>query len=751
MTRIAALFKLQQQLTNKNKQTSYDRPLMSGPRFSPHMKWVNKKFMNPQAQIRNPTPQSTQQNSGTPNKNENENLNEANTFNKEIPQNTSAQITNQLSEPIASSSSNTMVQDFSVFDSKMTNFNQNMNANYKFHDCEVYDSPSFINFESEEGVTDLNDDDIFNKNVTNVGGEINKNQQEATTGFKLTLQDQYAKRVESRNEDTKTKQNNINQSENDKESNVIKEELTQNDANQDNIPPVISESNKVVIENIHTNICEQSQHIEIPQAQNVQKLFMDNTNLGPMPSQDYTSNNLSLNQKIFVQTDESNVSQLYSPSDVYEGLSKEDSPDNETVRTSAFQRLGPPEKKPRLTINVNVDRDHSIREVVDGSERYIPTHEKQELLESKDNTVLTFLPLWPWKNSIVKRKTVTYKSSKTVMLVEKEYMEEKYDKDSAFFLITVEGYPEQWTKEDVLDLILDHLKGKHFVPCFIEFTPKECKFFVIRSKGALLNIHSLGFVIRRDNIEIRLLITQTILTLRQIDFLPRIILRSRLCMAYDGESKMDLSEFTLKTDISHFIYYPLHRNFNQTELIHLPSSVSWHTLTELILSHNKITCIEGFHLDKTTPKLNVLDLSYNNIESVLSLLPIRQLHLLKLSLEGNPLCYDYIESDHYVKVLKSIFSSLREIDGVQIIHDFAPKTKQNYCQEDSRNIVEKFLEVFFPLLECNPDERRSMQSMYADNAVMTVTHRGQLRTYTPFTKLTIFLVLKDVGIESREN
>nr|XP_032518606.1 uncharacterized protein LOC116771014 [Danaus plexippus plexippus] len=744
MTRIAALFKLQQQLTNKNKHTTYDRPLMSGPRFSPHMKWVNKKFMNPQAQIRNSTPLSAQQNdSDTSNRNENDNLN-ASTSKNEISQNTTAQISNQLSEPVASSSLNTSGQDFPVYDSKITNFNQNMHTNYKFHECEVYDSPSFINFESEEGVTDLNDDDIFNKNLSKAGDETNKNQQDINAGFKLKLQDQYPKIAESINQDTKIKQ--ISMSQTDKESNVIKKELPQNDSNQDNLPPATSDSNKVVRESIHANICEQSKHIETTQAQNVQNFFMHNTDLGPMQFQGYTSNNLNLNQKIFVQTDESNVSQLYSPSDVYEGLAKEDSPDSESVtRTSAFQRLGPPEKKPRLTINVSVDTDHSIRDVSDGSGRYIPAHEKQELLESKDGTVLAFLPTWPWKNSIVTRKTVSYRSSKTLMMMNKEYMEEKYEKDSAFFLIAVEGYPEQWTKEDVLDLVLDHLKGKHFVPCFIEFTPKECKFFVIRSKGALLTIHSLGFVIRRDNIEVRLSIAQTVLTLRQIDFLPRIVLRSRLCMGYDGESKLDLSEFTLKTDISHFIYYPLHRNFNQTELIHLPSSVSWHTLTELILSHNKITCIEGFNLDKSTPRLNALDLSHNNIESVLSLLPIRQLHLLKLSLEENPLCYDYIESDHYVKVLKSIFSSLREIDGIQIIHDFVPNTKQNYCPEDCRNIVEKFLEVFFPLLECSPDDRRPMQSMYADNAVMTVTHRGQLR-YNTSNKLALNLLIKNRNI-----
>ncbi|GBP74853.1 hypothetical protein EVAR_55351_1 [Eumeta japonica] len=77
-------------------------------------------------------------------------------------------------------------------------------------------------------------------------------------------------------------------------------------------------------------------------------------------------------------------------------------------RVSAFERLGPisQPKKPKLTINLLFSKDQPVREVVDETkqeikevspERYIPVHERRELLLSIDEMVIKYLPLWPWK------------------------------------------------------------------------------------------------------------------------------------------------------------------------------------------------------------------------------------------------------------------------------------------------------------------------------------------------------------------
>lgn len=52
--------------------------------------------------------------------------------------------------------------------------------------------------------------------------------------------------------------------------------------------------------------------------------------------------------------------------------------------------------------------------------------------------------------------------------MEQEQMEEVYERNNIFIQLTVKGYPTTWSKEDVLDTLLENLKGKSFVPCFIE-------------------------------------------------------------------------------------------------------------------------------------------------------------------------------------------------------------------------------------------------------------------------------------------
>ncbi|XP_060804015.1 uncharacterized protein LOC106139578 isoform X2 [Amyelois transitella] len=437
------------------------------------------------------------------------------------------------------------------------------------------------------------------------------------------------------------------------------------------------------------------------------------------------------------ETTETEITQAYSPSDVYGDMRNElgstephegsESPDPQgQKRLSAFQRLGPAtQKKPKLTINLSCDKGQPVREVVDETEEtveeYTPVHLRNDVTTSTDETVMKYLHLWPWKRTVHERRTASFRTSKSAMLLELEQMVESYEKDNSFILITVTHYPKHWTKEMVFDVVLEQI---NVIPCFIEFTPKECKFFVIRSKPALMAIHKLGFRIRKEDLELRLRISLTLLTQNQIDFLPRLELRKRLGMGYDGERKLDLQEFTLKSDISHFIYFPLSALSNQTDLIQLRSVVDWERLTELNLSRNRLTSINGFELSTTCPKLKVLDLSHNYLGRVTVLLQSRSLPLRSLSLEGNPLCHDYIDPRQYVDNVRAMFPTLRELDGVSLtLKGDLPAFKKNYCIYGADSIIEKFLDVYFPLLELQPSERQLIGDMYDENALMMVIYR----------------------------
>ncbi|CAB3255942.1 unnamed protein product [Arctia plantaginis] len=458
----------------------------------------------------------------------------------------------------------------------------------------------------------------------------------------------------------------------------------------------------------------------------------------PMSVQPPVSETHASTQSMVITSEPHGFPEPYSPSELYTDFENSNGPDFEDEesqetsstsqkRLSAFQRLGPQTqpKKPKLTISVTVNDDQEVREVVDETEEVeeiTPVHLREDIIVSTDETVMKYLKAWPWKRNVVVKKSVTARNSKTVMMLEREQMEEIYDKDTLFVQVTVKGYPSSWKKEQVLDTLMENIRGYTFIPCFIEFNLQECKFLTLRCRSALLSLHKCGFIIRKNDVELTVTIAQTELTLNQLDFVPRLVLRKRLNMCIDQESKLNLSAFTLKEDISHFIYFPLNRLINQMEIFEMHNEITWNYLTDLNLSHNRIESLDGFDLEQSAPKLKHLDLSHNCLEKITLLLKIRNLPLKTIHLEGNPLCRNYIDPNQYIKAVKMMFSSVNTIDGVAVpIKGEMPKFHRNYCPEDAQVVVEKFLEVYFPLLDGDIEHRELLEAMYDTNANMTIT------------------------------
>uniref|UniRef100_A0A2A4J5M5 NTF2 domain-containing protein n=1 Tax=Heliothis virescens TaxID=7102 RepID=A0A2A4J5M5_HELVI len=469
---------------------------------------------------------------------------------------------------------------------------------------------------------------------------------------------------------------------------------------------------------------------------------------------------------IFVQTEnQPDVQQPYSPSDIYsetnanaeseEPESPEQNQGNQNQkRLSAFHRLGPvaQPKKPKLTINLTLNKEQPVREVVnetdDDPDRYTPVHLRQDIITSTDPTVVQYLPNWPWRKNVGIRKSATARSSRSAMILEQEQMEEAYEKSNHFIQITVKGYPSTWTKENVLDAILDSVKGYNLIPCFVEFEQHQCKFLTLRSRSALIVLHKTGFYIHKDGVELTITVSVPNLTLNQIDFIPRIVLRKRVAMGY-ADKKLDLKAFTLQNDISHFIYFPLNCLSNQIAFVQLQSVIEWEYLAELDLSDNRLTTISGLELHTMTPRLKHLNLANNYLEKINLLLSCRNLPLKTVRLEGNPLCHDYIDPEHYIKVIKLMFPAVEEIDGVKIHRrGELPEHKQNYCPNEASEIAEKFLETYFPLLDSSSENRSLIQGMYEDDATLTITYCYKLRygpIYRCFRNLFLYARFLDEG------
>ncbi|XP_048483433.1 mucin-5AC [Plutella xylostella] len=400
-------------------------------------------------------------------------------------------------------------------------------------------------------------------------------------------------------------------------------------------------------------------------------------------------------------------------------------------RASAYSRLGPvaPPKKPKLTINLLFSKEQeSRREVVEPPSRppHVPVPERPEVLASTDETVIRYLAHWPWRRRLAPRREATHRESKSVMIMEMEQMMEGYESDTHFIKVSIKRYPPHFTKEDVLDLLLDHVKDRSFIPCFIEFTPEECYFLVLRNRAALVNLHSIGLQIIKDDLKMPITLSIVDLSVNHVEFIPRIILRKRLSHKYDADAgKLNLEAFCMEPDVGHFIYYPLNRTTNQLALVQIATVVEWAHLTELNLSRNRLTCLDGFELPTTTPKLKHLDLSHNHFTKISSLLPSRGLNLKSLYLEGNPLCRDYIDEQRYVKVVRMVFPTVDEIDGVQIPRPGSlPPPRANYCPSDATPLVRRYLAVCLSV--------PAAREWYHPRATLSVTACNRLRHHPDY-------------------
>lgn len=91
--------------------------------------------------------------------------------------------------------------------------------------------------------------------------------------------------------------------------------------------------------------------------------------------------------------------------------------------------------------------------------------------------------------------------------------------------------------------------------------------------------------------------------------------------------------------------------------------------------------------------------------------------------------YWYYYTHSTVTVLRKYMSPFIQ-DGVPIkLHGEMPAFKRNYCPEDAKPIIDKFLEVYFPLLDALDKDRALIEKLYDENACMTVTYKYSMRKY----------------------
>lgn len=84
-------------------------------------------------------------------------------------------------------------------------------------------------------------------------------------------------------------------------------------------------------------------------------------------------------------------------------------------------------------------------------------------------------------------------------------------------------------------------------------------------------------------------------------------------------------------------------------------------ITELHLGSNNITSVKFAKALAFMPKIKVLDLSFNDIESIDNIKQLEHCCIKSLVLHGNPLCSNYEFPGHYIADIKKILPDLTHL------------------------------------------------------------------------------------------
>lgn len=118
--------------------------------------------------------------------------------------------------------------------------------------------------------------------------------------------------------------------------------------------------------------------------------------------------------------------------------------------------------------------------------------------------------------------------------------------------------------------------------------------------------------------------------------------------------------------------------------------------------------------------LTAIDLSFNNIQTVQCLEPLKSLSksLISISLHGNPVCVAFFTAQQYVQCLMKLLPNLTTIDSQAVNpQDYLKceffSSKRNYlCCLEGYDLVEFFVETFFTTWNNQSDKLRRIVDIF---------------------------------------
>ncbi|XP_043261033.1 nuclear RNA export factor 1-like [Colletes gigas] len=294
-----------------------------------------------------------------------------------------------------------------------------------------------------------------------------------------------------------------------------------------------------------------------------------------------------------------------------------------------------------------------------------------------------------------------------------------------------------YDKETALKAILNAIDPAELVPVKYQAFGEDTFFLARNCAHALDKLCKTNLIIKYPGGDsLILIVTLGYASIYELKINLQPVLLAALTKRYDPNTKsLCLEQFHKDPDMSKILFCPLSQQRSFNHVLKL-TKTAIATIQYLNLQKNELLSISPLETSNLT-SIKYLDLRYNNLLCMESLAPLKNLNILKLWLDGNPLCENYSNSKQYIKSVKKYCPNLIQLDGVYLNTLDLPLIYTKYIKNDEREeFVEKFTSHFFNLYD--QKDRTVLKGLYHKNAFYSMScgippalaHKRNLNQYT---------------------
>lgn len=201
---------------------------------------------------------------------------------------------------------------------------------------------------------------------------------------------------------------------------------------------------------------------------------------------------------------------------------------------------------------------------------------------------------------------------------------------------------------------------------------------------------------------------------------------------YSPEMKrLDLKNFhNDSTLVKENIFCPLYRQPNMQIVVNIIMEHIPH-VEEIDLSHNKMTCLDELErLKSSCTNLHRLSLKKNKLASPDSLDKLSGMQITDLTLEDNPLCDRFRDTESYISAVRKRFPKVLYLDSQELPKPIGfdvdeevtkiPKSIPTYFVEpNAQNLVTVFLQEYYKIFDST--DRLKLQEAYSQHALLSLS------------------------------